>query len=195
MVDIVDINPKIVTYIKLGESRIFLISIHVPENASLGEYPLDFEIVSDEIMKSGKISLEIVEKGSIKDYLSTILNYKLLIYEITDEMLTAKRNGFDISLTNESLNKAKENLKRAEEYLKLKKYDNVENALSKTKMYIEDAVFQLAHAMLFVYIAPPFEPLFMIILFITMIVLGFFISWYKRKKKQKPRMLQKKEKK
>jgi hypothetical protein len=193
----VNINPKVISTLEINESKLFLVSIKVPKDAVPGGYNLNFDITSDLVKKQGSILINVVAMNMTKeDLMNKITNYKFLIYEIEGEISSAFSRGFNASEANESLGKAKEELKIAEGYLDSGDYEKTYDSLTHIKGHIEDTLFLLANSMFYLYAAPPVDLSWLIILIIILIALLFIYLFYRRRKKAKaerPRMLKRME--
>ena len=185
------INPKVVFDLPVGESVIFLVTLDAPSTIPPGEYPFDFELISKEI-KAEKSSLIKVlsEEISLKDLVyRTILNYKLLITQIDNEIISMHMKRYDVRLANQSITYAKANLTYAEELYDLEGYEDAWNTLKDVKKNIEDAVFHLGHATLQIRAEPTI--FLIIILILPILVTIIFVTYYMLKKKEteRPRLL------
>ncbi len=185
------INPKFVSTLAVNETILFIVSIDAFDNTPVGDYPLSFEVISDEAKIEKTATLKVMaEPPSIKDQVyDTILNYRILISEIGREILIADLKGFDTRTANESLTSAKTALENAEELYGSGEYESARVVLYNTKRHIEDSVFQLAHATLMVRAEP--GPLLYIMLLLPIILTAIFVSYYlaREKRRRRPRLL------
>ena len=185
------INPKVVFDLPVGESVIFLVTLDAPFDIIPGDYAFDFELISKEI-KAEKSSLIKVlpEAISLKDLVyRTILNYKILITQIDNEIITMHMKRYDVRLANQSIGYAKANLTYAEDLYNLEGYEDAWNTLKDVKKNIEDAVFHLGHATLQIRAEPTI--FLIIILILPILVTIIFVTYYMLKKKEteRPRLL------
>jgi|GEM_PF-1444439 len=187
----VNINPKVVAKLGLNKSTSFLITVDVVENTSIGVYPIELELTTNELKESRIVDIVVVPSNIslIKYFQDLILNYEYLIDRIESEIYTASLDGYDVSLANESLNNAKTSLESAKRYLQTQDFDNTEKQLENTIKYLEDAVFHLASSMLYVYRPPAYYPL-LLLLVEGLIAIGiFFIFFWNRRRKRRPEAL------
>jgi hypothetical protein len=180
-----NINPKVVSVVSKNESKLFLISLFTP-NATPGRYSIDFDIITTEITVSRSAALVIHEKEPpiAESLYSRIINYKFLISQIEQEIFTASLKGFVVTMANTSIGYAKVELELAREDYYQGNYAGCKQKLDLTKNYIEDAVFQLAHATIKTY-SKPFDLIYLILLLPVLAVIIVFIYLKKRKKKGK----------
>jgi len=185
------INPKQASFLGVNRSMIVLVSVDVPEDMAEGEYPLTFEVMSSEVKESCEIKLEIVSvPAPPEEVCNKIPNYRFLIITLEGEIASAFSQGFDISLANRSLSNAKMHLRLAEDYCRLRDFENAKKELENVKKYLEDATLQLASATLFVYRPPAFAVPWVLILIAIIIVLILIYLYYRRKRGLKrPRLL------
>lgn len=184
-----EVNPKVLSSLRVNESAIFLISLTIPKDVPVGVYPFNFEIISDKVIEYGSISLNIVSKEiPIKDEVhQTILNYEYLVSELEKKISDAISEGLDITIAQRSFERAKLNLQRAKDYYNSEEYDKAKDKLDEVKRDFEDTVFQLANAQLRLYIAPAFSPFIIVILAILLAVI--FLFYLKTRKKKRPKLL------
>lgn len=190
-------SPKLVETLWMNNETIFLISVHVPADTPEGLYPFDFEFLSNELKREGTTYIE-VPAEAIEEYLEEelwdqILNYELIITEIERDIIGAHLDGFDVGFANESLNYAKTNLDIAKAQYHAGEYEDVKDSLKRVREGLEDAVFRLANAMLYVYGPPAISPyLILAIVIILALIIFIIIFWYRRKKeKERPKLLRK----
>jgi len=89
------------------------------------------------------------------------------------------------------LSYAEAHLSLAEDYCRLKDFENAKKELDKVKKYLEDAILQLASAAMFVYKPPALVIPWILLLIAAIIVLILVYLYYRRKKKAKrPRLLE-----
>jgi hypothetical protein len=185
------VNPKQVAFLSPKSSTIFLIAIDIPSTTPEGSYAFDFEVTSDETEESGKIDLQVktLAAPEEEEIHQKILNYEFLISEIEKEILSTSSKGFDVGLANMSLSSAKASLESANGYFKLKKYKETREELEKVKRSLEDAVFQLASATLYVY-RPPSITLYLMLLLLLLIIAAILIYYYyKKRQERRPKLL------
>jgi hypothetical protein len=183
--------PKQIASLDMNDSTIFLVSIDIPTTTPEGTYPFGFELMSDETSEGGGITINVssVLLISEEEIRKKILNYEFLISETEREIISASSKGFDVSLANQSLNRAKVSLENAKDYFRLRRFEDTEDELKKVKKNLEDAVFRLANAILYVYKPPAFSP-FLILLIILIIIVGVIsIYYYKKRKEGRPKIL------
>jgi hypothetical protein len=187
---IIDVNPKVLPFLKVNDSNIFLISLDIPKNMPIGMYPLSFELISDKTMESGSLLLNITSpQVSSKDEVhQTILNYEYLSNELENKISEVAAQGIDVSLANRSFEKAQRELNEAKEYYNSGDYDSAKKKLDEVKKDFEDVVFQLANSQLKLYVAPAFSP-YPIIIFIIIVAALFLFVLRSRRKKKRPKLL------
>lgn len=186
-----NVNPKQVASLDFGEVETFLVSVEVPSTMPEGVYPFDFEVVSDEIKRSGSISMEVSaaavsEEAEIRE---TILHDEYLITEMNGKISSAASQGYDVTLANQSLDNARSNLKMAKYYLDLGNFAEAKNKLNEVNKNLEDTVFQLASAKMYVYKVPAYVPFLIPLIIIVIIILAVSIYYYNKKRKERPRLL------
>jgi hypothetical protein len=185
------INPKQASLLGVNRSIIVLVSVDVPEDVPEGEYPLTFEVMSSEVKESCEISLEIISAPApAEEVCNKIPNYRFLIIILEGEIASAFSQGFDVSLANRSLSNAKMHLSLAEDYCRLRDFENAKKELENVKRYLQDATLQLESATLFVYRPPAFAIPWILILIVIIIVLILVYLYYRKKRGLKrPRLL------
>jgi hypothetical protein len=186
----IDIEPKKISPLLINESAMFLLLVHVPANITAGQYPLDFEVVSDKKKETGKILLNISSMMlGREDIYNKILNYEFLILKTEADILSASLKGFDVDLAKNSLDSAKLNLRKARDYYYLEKYDDARAKLTDVEKDLMDAVFQLYHAMLVLYVVQVPMFTFAILVALAAIVILSYL-WLRRRKEKRPKLLQ-----
>jgi len=187
----ISVNGKQVARLAPNASIIFLLTITAPPNISVGEYPLEFDVISDEAKESGKITVEVLSVAvpEEEDIYNMILNYQYLISEVEREIDAYRNEGYDVSLANESLSIAKQYLKSAKDNYNMRLFDRAKEDLQKTRKYLEDAVFQLANATLYLYAPPAFAPYWLVVILAVAAVLIALLYYRKRKKERRPKIL------
>ncbi|MFC2143031.1 hypothetical protein ACFLQN_01385 [Candidatus Aenigmatarchaeota archaeon] len=185
-----EITPKIIQRVKKGKSTSFLISIDPDNDIELGSYTLFFSIITDRLKKDGRAEIEIIDEPfSLRDYLyNIILNYKLLILQIKNEIADAKMDGYDISVAEYYIEQADLDLNSAKNLFEQEKYDETKDKLYDTKENIKEAVFALANSMIIIFEAEAF-PTFYVLLIIIIVIAIFLILFFWRKKKKKKKNL------
>jgi hypothetical protein len=183
-------SPKQISAIGLNSSSLFLISIFVPSTTSEGEYPLDFEISSDQTKQTGKIKIEVVSSlvSEDEEIRQRILNYEFLISEIESEIFSASNQGFDLTLPSRALEQAKLSLGKAKYYYELGKFDEAKKELENVRKSLEEAVLQLASSTLYIYKPAAYSPL-LILLLIIIIITIIILPYYYKRKERRPKML------
>jgi hypothetical protein len=185
-----EVNPKLLANLDANSSNFFLISLTLPKDIPLGNYPLNFEIMSDRAVERGTINLNVTSAElSIKDDVNrTILNYEYLVSDLEKKMADAISEGLDVTEAQRSLDLAKEGLQRAKEYFLSGDYQAAKDRLDEIKKNFEDVVFQLANARLNLYVTPAFSPL-IILLFAILVGIFFFLLLRRRRKDRRPKLL------
>jgi hypothetical protein len=189
-----DINPKQVFELSPKESVVFVITVDVPETVPPGLYPIDFEVVADELKRSGIITLNVtpVVVPVLEDLYRIILNYQFLISEIEQEIYNASLKGFNVTLPSESLDNAKVSLNIAKQYYYSGRYEDAKNKLNDVKRHIEDAVFRLAIINIPVFKFPAYVPVLLIliaVLLVLLTVLGYLLKKRGEEELKRPRLL------
>ncbi|MEM7819638.1 MAG: hypothetical protein QXD48_02305 [Candidatus Aenigmatarchaeota archaeon] len=187
----ININPKQINRLSVNDTALFLISLNTSYPPP-GQYTMDLEIITNEITLSKNIELNLLptEKPIKEDIILKILNYKLLITEIENKILSAHMKGFDITLASNSLSLAKSKLEEAIKYYEKGDYENSRIELDIVKKYLEDSVFQLTHATaIFLYAKPPIEIYIFIITIILIASLILLYIFIKRRQTKKPKLL------
>jgi hypothetical protein len=110
---------------------------------------------------------------------------------VESEIYAASLEGYDIMLSNESLQKAKDHMGLAKDYYEQKEYGDTKTELKNVIRYLEDALFQLASARLYVYRPPAYTPFLTILLQVFLAILIFVIFYLHRRKERKPKALRK----
>jgi hypothetical protein len=185
-----DVNPKVLSSLRLNASTLFFISVNIPKDIPTGDYPLNFELISDKITEYGAISLNVTSfEVSIKDDVyKTILNFEYLLNDLERMISDAIAEGLDVKLAQKSFERARENLERARELYDSEDYEGARDMLDEVKKDFEDIVFQLAHAKLKLQVAPAFSPFIIIILAILLAIIFLFIL-RRRRKEKRPKLL------
>jgi hypothetical protein len=185
-----DVNPKVISVLRVNASNIFLISLEIPLDMSSGTYPLEFEIISDKITDTGTITLNItsVEVSIKDDVYQIILNYDYLITELENKISDAKTEGVDVTDAEISFERAKLGLQAAKDLYNSGDYEGARSRLDTIKKDFEDVVFRLAHAQLKLYVAPAFSPFLILVVIILLGIIFLFYSRRKRKEKR-PKLL------
>ena len=188
----IDVNPKQVYYLDANTSMTFLLDIQTSRNIPYGTYPIDFEVVTRELKKTGTILLNIVAYNVSleEDVRKKILNYEYLITELEIEILDAYRKGFDVSLSEGFLDNAKINLQGAKNYYELKEYENALEKLNEVKENLKSAFFQLGQDRFIILVSPAFGPIWILVIAVMIGILFLFMFERRKKKKlKKPKLL------
>ncbi len=186
------VNPKVIGNLPINNTAIFLVSVDVPEGTPAGTYAFDFVLSSDQVKDSRKILLKVSQAPPTSAERDTglelkILNYKLLISEIEQEILAASLRGANVTAAAESLQKAKLGLRSARDYLDAGRPGDAEIILRAIRSNMEDAVMQLASSELTVKV-PAAVP-YWILPVLLVSAMAFFAYNYYKKRRQKPRLL------
>lgn len=184
-------SPKIIKSLGLNSSTLFLITIGAPMETELGVYPIEIDFKTDELKESKSVDVYVISSNaSIIAYIEGLIaNYEYLISRIYSQIYNASLEGYDVTLANESLNNARSSLQIAKKYFELQEFDYAKRELRTTLTYLEDAVFQLANAMLYVYRPPAFYPYLVIIIEVFIVIIIFVIFYLERRRKKKPKSL------
>jgi hypothetical protein len=188
----ISIYPKQFLALNPNETLIFVISIGIPSTMQEGTYPLEFELMNDEgIKKIGEISLQVtsIPPPEEEEIYQKILNYELLISEIQQQINSAFLQGYDVSFANKTLSLARASLENAKDYLKSKRIKDAKKELIEVENKIQDAALQLASATLYLY-RPPAILWWLILLIILAIALAILAYWYLKRRKRRPKFLQ-----
>lgn len=189
MLDI-DLNPKDSYYLEPGETLVFLMDIYANNNISIGEYPVDFELITREVKETGTISVNVrpYNMSLEEEVRKTIQNYEYLINELQREIIEATANDLDVTAAQVELDQAKEKLQEAKDYYDSKEYENAMDVLDEIKDILKDVALKLSQASFTVFVAPAFSPYWILIIAILMAII-FLLFFKKRKKKEKPKLL------
>ncbi len=181
----IEINPKEVFKVSPNETAVFLVLVSVPKQAFVGNYPFDFEVITDKIKEGRRINIEVVSAlpPIEEEVREEILNYEYLISEIQAQIDVAASKGLDVSKAQASLDKAKISLEIAKSYYNQGNYYDAKKKLDELRDYIQDAVFQLSLVQIPVYY-PVFPFLPLILLLIIIIVMILVIILIRKKKKE-----------
>jgi hypothetical protein len=188
----ISVYPKQFSALNPNETLIFVISIGIPPTMQEGTYPLEFEVMNDEgIKKTGEISLQVtsIPPPEEEEISQKILNYEFLISEIQQQINLAFFQGYDVGLANKSLNLAKSSLENAKDYLKLKRIKDAKKELENVENKVQEAALQLASSTLYLY-KPPAILWWLILLIILAIALAILAYWYLKRRKRRPKLLQ-----
>jgi hypothetical protein len=184
-----EVSPKQIFDLPRNESVLFLLWIEVPENSPEGEYPFEFEVVSDKVKQSGSIELEVISPPPTlkEEVYKTILSYEYMILEVQNEIDSAALRGVDVSLPLNSLNKARISLEKAKKLYEREKYEDAKEELIRTKGYLMEAVYQLASASLTIFMPAIFPQWFILIAILIGAGFSLLLVLLRRKKKEKER--------
>jgi len=188
-----EVNPKEIYELGFKESNVFLVSLKISEYIPPGEYDFFFEVLGLEVRRTGNIKLNITPFAKLppKDEIyETVLNYEYLITELDHEIYLTSLKGFNTSRAEMYLDDARKNLQKAKEYFDQENYEDAKDFLDIVKRDLEDVVFELAAISFRVYVYPAYSP-FLILILLLMILIGtiILIHLYKKRKKEKPRII------
>ncbi|MFH0929016.1 MAG: hypothetical protein V1818_01515 [Candidatus Aenigmatarchaeota archaeon] len=186
----IDMNPKESYYLDPGKTLTFLLDIYAPSDMPIGEYPIDFELVTRELKDSGTIVVNVTAYNvSLKEEVGkTILNYDLLIAQLEREILDARAKDINTTLAENDLELAKTRMQEAKDYYVQEDYESAKDSLDDVKDILKDAVLKLAQASFVVFVAPAFSPLWLLLIIIMIALVLLFIQRRERKEK-KPKLL------
>ncbi len=184
-----DVSPKGVYYLDRNESVLFLLDVDTEPDIPIGEYPIDFEIVTREIKRAGTITVVVVPYNITleEEVRRRILNYEYLITELEIDILEAYLKGIDTALAEQSLDFARINLEGARNYFELKDFEAAMEKLDEVKENLKDCVFILAQSSFLIFV-PAFSPMWILIIAVA-IGLIFLFMLKRRKRKGKPKLL------
>jgi len=188
----VDITPKTRAKLDLNASSLFLITVSVPTDAAEGTYPLEIGLTTDELRAYKTVDVMVVSSNISKiEYLEVLFsNYKYLIDKVESEIYAAALEGYDVGYANESIKMAKLSLESARTYFEAQDFDNTMRELRNVVKYLEDALLQLASAMMYVYKPPVYYP-FLLIVVEILLAIGIFIIFYlNRRRERRPKALE-----
>ncbi|MBN2202760.1 MAG: hypothetical protein JW700_01045 [Candidatus Aenigmarchaeota archaeon] len=186
----IDMNPKESYYLDPGETVVFLLDIFAPNEAPIGEYPIDFELVTRELKETGTIKVNLTSYDvSLKDDVkNTILNYDLLIADLERQIIDARAKDLDTTEVGIELENAKAKMQEAKNFYEQEDYLSASSSLEELKDILKDATLKLAQISFVVYTAPSFSPLWLLLVIIAIAVI--FLMLHNRKKdKRKPKLL------
>ena len=186
----IDLNPKESYYLEPGETLTFLMDIFANNNISIGEYPIDFELVTRELKKTGTITVNVkpYNMSLEEEARRTIQNYEYLINELQREIIEATAKDLNVTSAQVELDQAREKLQEAKDYYDAKEYENAMRVLEDIKDTIKDVALKLSQAAFTVFVAPAFSPYWILIIAILMAII--FLLFFKRKKREnKPKLL------
>lgn len=189
----ISFNPKTIKYLRLNSSTLFLVTVGAPSDVEEGTYLLELEFRTDEVKYSKDIDV-VVASSNITDFSylqDLILNYEYLIHKIDSEIYEAFIEGYDVSVANESLNNARSHLDLAKSHLEEQRYGETKEELKTVIRYLQDALFQLASARLYVYRPPAASPIYVFLLEALLALLIFLFIYMRRRRKRKPKALRK----
>lgn len=187
----IDVNPKESYYLEPNQTLTFLLDVYASNDIQIERYPIDFEVVTREVMESGTIwaNISAYNETLKEEVRKTILNYEYLINELDREILETYVKGINVTTARETLELAKEKLNAAKIYYDSEEYDNAKSVLADVKELIKEAAFQLAQASFVVITAPAFSPFWILLIIILIALLLLFILRRRRKKEEKPKLL------
>jgi hypothetical protein len=187
-----DVNPKVVYELRQNKSAMFLVSINVSENIQPGDYEFAFDVMGEEIKRSGIVKLSVGSFNvSIEDEVrDAILNYEYLINEAERETYLARLEGFNTTRAEGYLEDAKLSLGRARELFDQGDYEGSRDALDSVKKNLEKVVLDLATISIKLYTYPAFSPFLILLLIIIIIIVIIIIAILERRKKnRKPKLI------
>jgi hypothetical protein len=185
----VDVNPKLPQTILYNQTVLFLVSAYT-ENATLRDYLYEFDVVSQDIKANGSIILTVKETpANIRQLIELrMLNYRLLMIDISAEIEAASLRGLNISLPMRFMLSAMDGMSRTEVYYMGGDYDTALNELEKVASDIKDSVFTLGNISLRLYeVKRAAEYVFLI--FLVPIALAIVLYYYRKRKNRRPRLL------
>ena len=173
----VDLSPSDYSYLEPGETVVYLLDILAKNGIALGEYPIDFTVVSREAKQSGTIKVNVsnYQLPLDEEAKDSILNYELLIADMEREIVDAKSQGVNTTLAEEGLADAKSMLQQARDLYDAGDYGGVSGKLGELKEKIKDVAFKLAQAHFVVFVAPAFSPLWLLIPIVAIAILFVFM--------------------
>lgn len=192
-----DVNPKIIqavnpygaNYQGPYESQ-FLVSLRTSPNVTLGDYPFEFKVISNEASESGQTTISVLPPGALgsDDIRQRILSYGIIILDTEQQIASARLNGVDVTQANESLNQARVDLEKVKQLFDQHEYDKARLGLDDVKSSLERASLQLATASFFVY-RPPSIPFVQIAAILAAAAAGALAYYYWKRRNRRPRML------
>lgn len=182
-----DINPKGKQFIFKNDSLTFLITLFTSD-APIGEYTLEFKMISGSITKEGAVILDVKEAPStLKDLIYLrILNYRFLVNDISSQINSLGIKGYDVSVPRRFITAAKDGIDRAQAF-----YDENENVkafgeLLDVEQNLKDAVFTLGNVAVKLYAVQRAD--YYLLIFVVPVVL-FLIILRRRRKDRRPKLL------
>jgi hypothetical protein len=184
----IEVNPKQVYYLDPNTSTVFLLDIKTPADIPIGEYSIDFDLITREVKKTGTIKANVVPYNiTLKEEVEkTILNYEYLITELERQLLEEYLKGTNVSSAESFLELAKQNLQEAKNFYDLMEFERAMKKLDVVKQNLKDTVFHLAQSA-FALFVPGFSPIWILIIAIMIGLLFLFVL--SRRKKKKPKLL------
>jgi hypothetical protein len=185
-----DVYPKQTASLPVNSSSTFLVSIEIPMTTPVGIYAFDFDIISDEVSSGKSVFIEVIGESTDEEYVrQRLLDYQLLISDVEREIYSAKLNGYDVDIANQSLVNAKISFERAKNYFDSKKFGDAKKELDNVKMHLENAMLQLASSRLYVYTTKAIIN-WWVIIGILVLVSGIVIFIFVRRRgKKRPKLL------
>jgi hypothetical protein len=186
----IDINPKTPQSLtSFDQSVTYVISLYT-SNASLQEYPFDFEVNSNELKSNGTVMLDVRESPeSLRELIEEkLINYKILISDISAEIEAASLRNLDVSVPLSFINSAKRGINNTENLYNAARYEDALDELEKVEADIRDAVFTLGNLSLRLYAVQRID--YLLLLFIIAILAALVLVWYRRRRDRRPRLLQ-----
>ena len=182
----IDAQPRMVQTLRKNNSAIFMIGIDVPKNTKNGTYPLDFNVLSDKINRTGHIDVIVGSTSLDYSLMNTILNYQYIITKIKDEKQTLDLYEKNTIQLAQYLNYSEDSLILAKKAYTNNDYGLTHNKLKITRRHIIDTIIELTRIKnqeTLTVLAPTSWLLFLLITFIIITLSVVYIHKHKLNKK------------
>jgi hypothetical protein len=189
MLDI-DMNPKDSYYLEPGETLTFLLDVYADNNIPIDTYPIDFELVTREVKKTGTITVDVKPYNMTleEEVRKTIQNYEYLINELQMEILEATAKDLNVTSAQADLDQAKQMMQDAKDQYDAMEYGRAMSTLQDIKDILKDVAMKLSQAYFTVFVAPAFSPYWILLIAILMAIIFLFL-FKRRKREKKPKLL------
>ncbi len=179
---ILDIHPTEVSILKAQSSTTFLMSVQIPVDTEINEYPINFSVSSEEITETGEITINVMLLEVCMEVEQSIENYDYLLDKMLVELQKAMAEDRNVTIAMDYLDKAKKEFDLAKELFGSDNCEAAKIRLENVKMYLEKTIVELARA---IRLPKPSLIVFLNVGLIILILLLLLLAYIKRKKKKK----------
>lgn len=181
---VVDLIPKEIESLPPGASVTLLLYLTVPKEFELGQYPVEFDVMTgNESLATKTITIDIRESNLKEEAYMMLTNYMYISHIIEREMLLASIDGKDISNVTGFVESAKQGINEALKMFNKEEYQaTIDKLQNDVKPDLEAATRELAKLVAISIILPGFLTYLILILALILVPLMILLFWRFRKK-------------